>query len=1495
MRKRICSILLVFTLIISLMPMTAFADDDDMDMSGCSCGDPTCTCDGCDMGTCECGCTTCSMEEPGPEDDMYYADWSFYKENGDELCTNGIETYSAYVGNTITINVVGHIQSSLYGDVKSLPSEFIPEVDYDSSLLNLTSGADGNIYYSEEDQAFLATYSFEVIESSNGFTSITFQYTTDQNVSHGSINRDMSSFEYELVNSYVYVNGIELSQTDANIEVGETISLSATVWPEDATNQIVTWTSDDEYIASVDNEGTVTGISDGNCNIWATIEDGDGSYSASCYVTVETYVPVETIELNRSSIIGKPGTAASLLANVYPEEATNQTINWISSDSNIASVNSRGVVTFLSEGTCNVYAVTSDGTIQSEPCVVQCSDNLSLNRGDGTTEKVDEYIALNLGESYSVELADYNIDDLEFYSENDDYVSIVGDQKGNAVEFIITGNEVTGSEYDVLLYISENGNTIATFSVNVFEIYATGIELDNNTLSLMTGETHQLSFVLEPENVTYTDVYWYSEDESVAAVTENGLVRGISQGTTNIVVQKSGSDLTAVCEVTVEPADRFEITKQPEDITVAEGSKAIFSVEAIGNNVSFMWYRYNGRRWVQFESNQELILYDVSKSENGRQFKCYVQSDEGAEWTDVATLSVGDEITITKQLENVEAYFNEEAELSIAAESANYSYINYNWYSSTDKKTWELYQSGQDTLMVPAGNTDYFMCVLESGNSYLQSDIVSVTWKHHELSVGEIQGNSITNGEYAEFSVDINGYEYCINWELYDEESDSWNIMCNEGWYSGQRTAVYGIYGDDSLDGRLLRARVYTNDDVEQTTEPVTIHVVKVPLEITTQPVSQTIDWGTDAELNVIAEGRDVNYLWQRYDPEEGDWSNYSDQSKDGSLYVNYNDNYISNDEGYQFRCVISDDQGQSLISDEVTVIFIKETLVITTQPVSQTIDWGTDAELSVIAEGRDVNYLWQRYEPEDGNWSNYSDWSQDGSLYVDWHDNYISNDEGYQFRCIVSDSQEQSLISDEVTIIFEKTPITIKTQPVSVQNAVIGDSVSFYVLASGKDLNYAWYYSDNGIDWNFNGETSNVLNINIEPVNIVRKYKCIITDSQEQQFETDIVDAAIEISSSIIVEPGDQTTTVSGISFHKFIPEKSGKYLVYSYGENYDNTSNTCDTKGALYSSSWENLCSDDDGALEYNNFRYIYDFEAGETYYIEIGYLDHSSEGTINWRIEEYKPVAILSQDNEVTVTEGEQAELGMEVEGSGLLFKWYISRNGGLFWWPYDFSSGNKLNVDTMKKMDGYLFKCKVTDADLYSVESEPIKLNVKQSEINIISQPETNIEMSEEDGVELTVEAEGADLSYEWYRSTNDGFTWEHYCSGDILYVNTDALKGDKANFYCLIRDQFGNEVETDEIVVTKKQIPSIEITKQPEDVTATEYEKVTFAVEAEGSNLSYQWKYAYAGTTKWSNWGNEAEIQKKVYKKWDGLQVKCVITDDKGNSVETDVATLHILD
>ena len=154
------------------------------------------------------------------------------------------------------------------------------------------------------------------------------------------------------------VTGVTIEPSEAELTVGSSTKLTATVLPENATNKNVIYSVDDESILSVDQDGNVTGLSLGTAT--ATVTTEDGGFTASAEINV---IPVRVtgVSISPKSASIALGCTVQLAASIKPSNAANKNLSWSVSDETIISVDGQGTVIGLSLGTATVTVTTEDG------------------------------------------------------------------------------------------------------------------------------------------------------------------------------------------------------------------------------------------------------------------------------------------------------------------------------------------------------------------------------------------------------------------------------------------------------------------------------------------------------------------------------------------------------------------------------------------------------------------------------------------------------------------------------------------------------------------------------------------------------------------------------------------------------------------------------------------------------------------------------------------------------------------------------------------------------------------------------------------------------------------------------------------------------------------------------------------------------------------------------------------------------------------------------
>lgn len=171
----------------------------------------------------------------------------------------------------------------------------------------------------------------------------------------------------------VAVTGVKLDKNELIMIVGESVTLAATVSPEDAAVDAVSWTSSEPEVVSVSDKGVVRALKKGNATI--TVKSEDGGFTDKCEVEAierDEAVAVTGVTLDETSISMLTGETKTLKATVAPEEATIKSVSWISSNPEVATVSDEGMIEALKAGDVTVTVKTEDGDFTAE-CAVTVS------------------------------------------------------------------------------------------------------------------------------------------------------------------------------------------------------------------------------------------------------------------------------------------------------------------------------------------------------------------------------------------------------------------------------------------------------------------------------------------------------------------------------------------------------------------------------------------------------------------------------------------------------------------------------------------------------------------------------------------------------------------------------------------------------------------------------------------------------------------------------------------------------------------------------------------------------------------------------------------------------------------------------------------------------------------------------------------------------------------------------------------------------------------
>ncbi|MFK7812560.1 MAG: Ig-like domain-containing protein [Maribacter sp.] len=340
----------------------------------------------------------------------------------------------------------------------------------------------------------------------------------------------------------VKVDGVVLNPNSVSIETGATSQLTATISPSDADNLLVSWSSDNTNIATVDTSGVVTAISPGTANV--TVTTDDGNFTASSLITV-TAAPIRVtgVVLNPNSVSLETGETSQLTVTISPSDANNLSVVWSSDNPNIATVDTNGNVTAVSPGTASITVITVDGNFTATSLITVITAPISVT---GVVLNPNS-VSLEAGETSqltaTISPSDANNLSVVWSSDNPNITTV--DTNGNVTAVSPGTASITVTTID--------GDFTATslITVTTAPIRVTGVVLNPNSISLEAGSTSELTATVSPSNADNLLVSWSSDNVSITTVDTNGIVTAISHGTANITVTTEDGNYTATAAISV--------------------------------------------------------------------------------------------------------------------------------------------------------------------------------------------------------------------------------------------------------------------------------------------------------------------------------------------------------------------------------------------------------------------------------------------------------------------------------------------------------------------------------------------------------------------------------------------------------------------------------------------------------------------------------------------------------------------------------------------------------------------------------------------------------------------------------------------------------------------------------------------------------------------------------------------------------------------------------
>ncbi|WP_170841387.1 Ig-like domain-containing protein [[Clostridium] fimetarium] len=373
------------------------------------------------------------------------------------------------------------------------------------------------------------------------------------------------------------VTSVVLNASETTVRKGQVFWLNATALPESADNKIVTWSSTDTKLATVDKDGKVTAVNPGIVTIIAT--NTDTGLTGFCVVTITQ--PVTGLTLNSTYQEMWVGSKYAIIPNVLPIDAQNKKVTYQSSDATIASVDENGIVTAIKGGSC-IVIVTTDEVKLTATVSIDVKEYVSTISLNETNKFMNIGTALNLTATVTRDSATNK--NVVWTSSDSNVVSVdanghlYANSPGNAV--------VTATASD--------GSGVSASCVIRAVIPVTSISVEPDTIKLLVGDSQKAYATVYPEGATIKNVTWVSSNEAIATVDGDGEVFAVGVGKAKITaVSNDGNSIKASCSVYVTPIIKITSLKiNSKEITMLSGKTRQLTARITPTNTteSVSWY-----------------------------------------------------------------------------------------------------------------------------------------------------------------------------------------------------------------------------------------------------------------------------------------------------------------------------------------------------------------------------------------------------------------------------------------------------------------------------------------------------------------------------------------------------------------------------------------------------------------------------------------------------------------------------------------------------------------------------------------------------------------------------------------------------------------------------------------------------------------------------------------------------------------------------------------
>lgn len=552
------------------------------------------------------------------------------------------------------------------------------------------------------------------------------------------------------------------------------------------------------------------------------------------------------------------------------------------------------------------------------------------------------------------------------------------------------------------------------------------------------------------------------------------------------VINDDAEHEQATNTVTLSLYKNISIITQPQNAIVETEKTATFTVEVDGDVESYNWYQYHEDGDIQIAdfSTNILKLNNVDKTKNGCQYYCKIIGKNKDEiTTNLVTLTVYEPVEIIEQPASEKiAQVNETIVLSLTATGDVQS---YQWqYCAPGTIDWTDIASANTNSLQILANKEYnnfqYRCVITGINDSIISNPTLLTVYAPIEIVQQPQNISTISNQEVTFSVDVTGDVDTYRWQQQSPDTDVWDdiILPSDDMHTSTLTIVA------TLENNNYKYRcVLTGKMGEVQVTDTAILTLSTPITIISNPENIITVQDEEVTFEVIAEGDIANYQWYQCAHNDVEWLPVSNSN---TLTLQAQNNLDKS----QYYCIITGVDGTSFAETEPVTLRV---LYPTLQAFN---DEDNTIQISINTDANDeLKYQWE-YSTNSTKWYE--------TTLGGYNTNTLTVTEaassryGYHYRCIINGT----LITSAVTLNFAYDQIIITSQPDSVVEGKVGDTVQISVEA--KNVNsYQWQYrrsaTGNWTNTSMTGATTDTLSVAVIAARNGYQYRCALKGVDEK------------------------------------------------------------------------------------------------------------------------------------------------------------------------------------------------------------------------------------------------------------------------------------------------------------------------------------------------------------------------------------------------------------